>query len=114
MSSTLATDLRKKYNVRSMPIRKGDEVKVLRGTFKGREGQVTQVFRKKFVIHVERVTREKNNGTPVQVGIHPSQVAITKLHIDSDRKNLLARKNRSAADAMKTDKYSEEPTADLD
>ena len=47
-----------------MPIRKDDEVLVTRGTFKGREGKVVQVYRKKWVIHVERITREKVNGKP--------------------------------------------------
>lgn len=28
----------------------------------GREGKITQVYRKKWVIHVERITREKVNG----------------------------------------------------
>jgi len=45
-----------------MPIRKDDEVQVVRGTFKGREGKVIQVYRRKWVIHVERLTREKVNG----------------------------------------------------
>ena len=45
-----------------MPIRKDDEVSVVRGTYKGREGKVVQVYRKKWVIHVERITREKVNG----------------------------------------------------
>ena len=35
---------------------------VVRGTYKGREGKVVQVYRKKWVIHVERITREKVNG----------------------------------------------------
>lgn len=30
----------------------------------GREGKVVQVYRKKWVIHVERITREKVNGMP--------------------------------------------------
>ena len=50
------------WQVRSLPIRKDDEVQVVRGTYKNRDGKVTQVYRKKFVIHVERITREKNNG----------------------------------------------------
>ena len=33
MSATLSKDLRKKYGVRSMPIRKDDEVTVLKGIF---------------------------------------------------------------------------------
>ena len=45
-----------------MPIRKDDEVTLVRGGFNNREGKVTQVYRKKFVIHVERVSREKQNG----------------------------------------------------
>ena len=48
--------------VRSIPVRKDDEVMVVRGTFKGREGKVVQVYRRKWVIHVERITREKVNG----------------------------------------------------
>ena len=28
----------------------------------GREGKVVQVYRKKWVIHIERITREKVNG----------------------------------------------------
>lgn len=47
-----------------MPIRKDDEVSVVRGTYKGREGKVVQVYRKKWVIHIERITREKVNGEP--------------------------------------------------
>lgn len=45
-----------------MPIRKDDEVQVVRGTFKKREGKVVQVYRRKWVIHIERITREKVNG----------------------------------------------------
>lgn len=62
MSAPLSTELKNKYAVRAVPIRKDDEVSVVRGTFKGREGKVVQVYRKKFVIHVERITREKVNG----------------------------------------------------
>jgi hypothetical protein len=46
----------------------------VRGFFKGREGKVLTVYRRKFCIHVERVTRDKANGGTVPVGIHPSNV----------------------------------------
>ena len=55
-----------RLQVRSMPVRKDDEVTVVRGTFKGREGKVVQVWRKKYVIHIERITREKANGATVR------------------------------------------------
>lgn len=78
MSSPLSKELRQKYNVRSMPIRKDDEVQVVRGHYKGQQiGKVVQVYRKKFVIYIERIQREKANGASVYVGIHPSKVSET-------------------------------------
>merc|ERR1711997_642346 len=72
MSAPLSKDLRTKDN----------EVMVVRGHFKGQQtGRVISVYRKKFVIHVERMQREKVNGTTVQVGIHPSNCVITKLKL---------------------------------
>ncbi len=56
-----------------------------------RRGKVTSVYRLKFVIHVERVTREKATGASVPLGIHPSNVVITKLKLDKDRESLLER-----------------------
>ena len=35
-------------------------------------------------------------GAPVQVGIHPSNVVITRLKLNKDRKAILARKDRSS------------------
>ncbi|XP_048220244.1 60S ribosomal protein L26-like [Perognathus longimembris pacificus] len=88
MSSPLSKELKQKYHVRSMPIRKDDEVQVVRGHDKGQQiGKVVQVYRKKYVIYIERVQREKANGTTIHVGIHPSKVVITRLKLDKDRKS---------------------------
>merc|ERR1712091_656733 len=111
MSAHLNKELSNKYHVKSMPIRKDDEVIVVRGSHRGREGKVIQVYRKKYVIHIERVTREKSNGSTVNVGIHPSNVVITKLKLDRDRRAILERKNTSKADAKGKGKYTE---GDLD
>ena len=51
-----------------MPVVKGDKVKILRGTYKGKEGKVTEVYRKKWVIHVEGINRDKVNGSSAKVG----------------------------------------------
>jgi len=107
MSAPLSKDLRTKYNVRAVPIRRDDEVMIVRGHYHDREGKVIQVYRKKFRIHVERVTRDKANGQTVQIPIHPSKVVITKLKLDKDRKALLDRKNRS----VKKGKYTEKEAA---
>jgi len=91
MSAPLSKELREKYNVRSIPIRKDDEVMIVRGLNKEKEGKVTSVYRLKYVIHVERVTRDKATGQAVPLGIHPSNVVITKLKLDKDREAILER-----------------------
>ena len=84
-----------------MPIRKDDEVTVVRGSNKGREGKVTSVYRIKYVIHIERVAREKSNGQSVPLGIAPSKVIITKLKTDKDRDNILDRKMKGREEKLK-------------
>merc|ERR1712171_21364 len=107
MSAHLNKDLSSKYHVKSMPIRKDDEVIVVRGSNAGREGKVIQVYRKKYVIHIERVTREKSNGSTVNVGIHPSNVMITKLKLDKDRRAILERRDTTKAQEKGKGKYNE-------
>merc|ERR1712098_528041 len=110
MSAHLNKELSGKHHVKSMPIRKDDEVIVVRGSHRGREGKVIQVYRKKYVIHIERVTREKSNGSTVNVGIHPSNVSITKLKLDKDCRAILDRKDTTKELAKGKGKYS----ADVD
>lgn len=65
MSSPLSKDLRQKYSVRSMPIRKDDEVVVTRGHHKGQQpGKVVQV-RKAGSIAAGCV----NSGCPPHLGV---------------------------------------------
>ena len=84
---------------RSIAVRKDDEVRIVRGKYKGREGKVTQVYRKKWVIHIDRVQRDKSNGSSVPIGVHPSNVVITSLKIDKDRRAILERKDRKKSTA---------------
>ena len=63
MSAPLASELKAQYGANAVPIRKNDEVRVTRGKFKDREGKVEQVYRKKWVIYIKNITRDKVNGT---------------------------------------------------
>ncbi|KAI1702845.1 KOW motif domain-containing protein [Ditylenchus destructor] len=58
-----------------------DEVIVTRGHHKGNVGRVMRVYRKKFVVHVDNIAREKANGATVHIGLDSSNIAITKLNI---------------------------------
>ena len=63
MSAPLASELKAEYGANAVPIRVNDEVRVTRGKYKNREGKVCQVYRKKWVIHITNITRDKVNGT---------------------------------------------------
>jgi len=97
MSSHLSKDLKNKYEVRAIPVRIGDQVKILRGDNKGREGKVQTVYRRRRCIYIEKIVRDKLNGQQAQIPIHPSNCVITALKLDKDRKRILEKKKRSAA-----------------
>ncbi len=88
--------------VRSIPIRKDDEVTIVRGSDKGREGAVASVYRLKYVIHIQGLARETTNGQSVLVGVHPSKVVTTKLKIDKDREGILSRMRTGSANMQLT------------
>ena len=91
MSSTLSKDLCKKHGIRSCPISKDDEVVVLQGANKGHKGKVIQVCRKKWSIHLDKLTKNKANGAPYQIPVHPSKVAIIKMKEHKDRTARIAK-----------------------
>merc|ERR1711993_108625 len=109
MSAALSKELRAKYNCRSMPVCKDDEVKIVRGKFKGEQtGKVIQSYRKKYIIHVERIQREKAGGQTVHISISPSNVVITKMKLTKDRKDLLAAKRATRESGVEKGKIQEQ------
>ena len=92
VSAHLSSALMSEYNVRSVGVRKGDTVKMLRGAkdFKASEAKVASVDLKSCKIIVENVTVPKADGTQKQKPVDPSDVEITKLDLsDSWRKEKL-------------------------
>ena len=106
MSATLSKDLRSKFGIRSAPIRKDDEVIIRHGKHAQKDGKVTLVSRSKYVVHIEKVSREKVNGQTVQIGIHPYNLIITKLHADKNRDALIERRSKAKAAAAKGETYA--------
>ncbi len=95
MSAHLSRELRKQMNKRSLPVRKGDEVKVMRGKFKGTTGKVSKVDLSKLKAYIENVKRKKVSGEEVFVPIHPSKLMITNPNMDDPkRKRVVDRKKK--------------------
>ncbi len=91
LHATLAKDLREKHGTRSLRVRKGDKVRVLRGTFKGREGKVDKVDTTRSKVYVTKVEIVKKDGaTKVPYGMNASNLMIVEL--DTTDKRRLAKK----------------------
>ena len=94
MSAHLSKELKQKYHVRSLPIRKDDEVQIMRGKHKSEKAKVTQVYRKRWCVYLEKKTREKQSGQSVNIPFHPSKLMITTIKLDKDRIAALNRRGK--------------------
>jgi len=81
MSSMLSEDLKEKYGTRSIPVIEGDEVEVMRGSFKGHIDTVAEVDRRNEKVFIEDVTVEKADESKEAYGVHPSNLKITDLDL---------------------------------
>lgn len=81
----LDASLRKKYGKRSLRIRKGDSVKILRGQYKGKIGKVDRVSVAYSKVYIQGIDKVKKDGSKSFVPIEPSNIMITELDL-SDKK----------------------------
>jgi large subunit ribosomal protein L24 len=108
MAAPLSNELASSKGAKTLPIRKGDTVRIMRGDNKGFEGKVSRVDLKTYRIYLEGLTREKVDGTNIFLAVHPSKVQIRNLTLDDKwRKNILERKTAPE----KKDKKSKDKSA---
>lgn len=92
----LSPQLMSSHGVKTIPVRTGDSVRIMRGEHKGVEGKITRIDRNKYRIYVEGLTREKVDGSTIFVPVHPSKVMIMNLTLDDKwRKKIIERKKEA-------------------
>jgi large subunit ribosomal protein L24 len=92
LSGHLSKELRTRYNRRSIPLRSGDKVKVLRGSHKGHTGKVDRLDIKNTKVFVTGIEIIKKDGSKVTPSISPSNLMVTELRLgDKKREASLAR-----------------------
>lgn len=87
MASALSEELSKKHNRRAFPIRKGDNVKIMEGKYKGKTGKISDVDIKKMKVSIEGVQASKKDGTKVNLKFQPSNLQIQELNLEDKRRN---------------------------
>ncbi len=82
-------DLRKKYKwslPRAIPLRKGDEVLIARGSFRGKKGKIIGVDVTKGTVTVEGVKIKKTDEKEVARPLHPSNLILVGLDESDPRR----------------------------
>jgi large subunit ribosomal protein L24 len=83
--SHLSKDLMEKHKKRSLRVRIGDKVKIMRGQFKGIEGKVEKVNTRTLRVFVEKAEVQKKDGSKALYPIDPSNLLIIALAEDKRR-----------------------------
>ena len=96
LSANLSKDLRKKYAKRNLPLRKGDEVLIMRGAFKKKKAKITSVDLKKTRVTLEGIQRTKKDGSKVNVFFHPSILQIHVLNLDDKQRVAILNRKQPA------------------
>jgi len=86
LAVNLSKELRKKHGRRSVRVRVGDKVKVMRGSFRKREGKVEEVNMRMTKVYVTGLEVSKMEGSKSRVPLSPSNLQIVDLNLDDKRR----------------------------
>lgn len=90
LHAALSEELRKKYRRRSLTVRRGDRVRVLRGAARSKEASVARVDYRHERLELAGIEHSKKDGAKLPFPIHPSNVMIIELDLgDALRKKKL-------------------------
>ncbi|MBS3162683.1 50S ribosomal protein L24 [Candidatus Woesearchaeota archaeon] len=81
----LSKELREKYKTRSIELRKGDKVKILKGNHKGKLGKISRIRITTQKVYIEGMDTVRKDGNKVLVPFKASNLMITELEL-SDKK----------------------------
>jgi large subunit ribosomal protein L24 len=95
LSTRVADFIREEYGIKSLPLRVGDDVRIVKGEFKDFEGEVIEITRNQRA-KIKEAKFEKSDGTEFNPSIHISNLIITKFikekKMDPWRASLIERK----------------------
>lgn len=90
----LAKDLQQKYGRRSIRIRAGDRVKIMRGEFRGQLCKVDRVDVARQHVYCEKIQAHKKDGSKVQVPLVASNLTVVECDLsDPIRKQKISGKS---------------------
>ena len=81
MTVPLSRELRRRFHRRNVPVRKGDTVRVLSGSFVGREERVARISLRDYTVTLDNVTLKTAEEKLKPLALRPSHLVITRLNL---------------------------------
>ena len=81
MGVPLSRELRTRYGRRSLPVRKGDTVRILSGSYIGREERVAKIDRRGYSVTLDNVTGKTADQKLKPLPIRTSHLLLTRLNL---------------------------------
>ncbi|MCI4322067.1 MAG: 50S ribosomal protein L24 [Thermoplasmata archaeon] len=110
MAVPLSRELRTRYGRRSLPVRKGDTVRVLSGSYRGREERVAKVDRRSYSLTLDNVTGKTADAKLKPLAIRPSHLVLTRLNLSDPWRRRVLRVPESETPPAEEAEATPEPT----
>ena len=112
MGVPLSRDLRSRFHRRSLPVRKGDTVRVLSGSFAGREERVARVDRRGYSVTLDNVTLKTADEKMKPLSLGVGHLVITRLNLsDPWRRRSMRVRDEDVTPEERGEKVSEDEEA---
>ncbi|HEV2429662.1 MAG TPA: 50S ribosomal protein L24 [Thermoplasmata archaeon] len=110
MALPLSRELRKRYGRRSLGVRKGDTVRILSGSYVGREERVAHIHRRTYAVTLDNITGKTAEAKLKPLPIRLSHLVLTRLNLsDPWRRRTLKVPEGEATEEIDDSSPSPEP-----
>jgi large subunit ribosomal protein L24 len=101
VSAHLSEVLRGRFGKRSLPLRKGDVVKVMRGSDKGFKARIERIDLKNSKVYIEGLNVKKVDGSEVLKPVEPSNLLITEPKMEDKRRQVIIERSKETKEKSK-------------
>jgi large subunit ribosomal protein L24 len=109
MAVPLSRELRRRYGRRQIPVRKGDTVRILSGSYVGREERVAKINLRNYSVTLDNVTGKTGDAKLKPLPVRPNHLVLTKLNLADPWRRRLLKVPESEAPAEEPTAVSETP-----
>ncbi len=82
----LSKELKEQHKQRTIGIKKGDKVKVMRGKHKGKTGTIEKISVQHTKIYIQGLDFKKRDGSKALYPLEPSNIMITELNLEDKKR----------------------------